>query len=141
VSETIRPLMQERYADDPWKLLVGCILLNRAHGRTALPAAQVLFKRWPTAEAMAQAELTQVEAVVRDCGFQRRRAHAIVEMSRAWSTPSVQAWVAKTGNVTCLYGLGQYAQDSYDIFVRGRLDVEPDDRVLREYLAEQRAAA
>jgi hypothetical protein len=44
----------ECVADDPWKLLVAVMLLNKTAGRVAVPIFWKLIKRWPTPEALAQ---------------------------------------------------------------------------------------
>jgi methyl-CpG-binding domain protein 4 len=44
-------------------------------------------------------------------------------MTLDWSEPSE------------LYGIGKYGQDSWEIFQKGNLDVEPTDGVLNKYLA------
>ena len=33
-----------------------------------------------------------------------------------------------------LYGIGKYAEDSYEIFINGNLNVEPTDKILIRYL-------
>ena len=44
----------ERVADDPWKLLVATMLLNKTAGRVAVPIFWKLIERWPTPDALAQ---------------------------------------------------------------------------------------
>jgi len=51
------PYAPERVADDPWKLLVAVMLLNKTAGRVAVPVFWTLMERWPTPEALAQGHL------------------------------------------------------------------------------------
>jgi hypothetical protein len=44
----------ECVADDPWKLLIAVMLLNKTAGRVAVPIFWRLIKRWPTPESLAQ---------------------------------------------------------------------------------------
>ena len=51
----------ERVADDPWKLLVAVMLLNKTAGRVAVPIFWKLMERWPTPEALAQGNLPTIQ--------------------------------------------------------------------------------
>jgi len=44
----------ECVADDPWKLLVAVMLLNKTAGRVAVPIFWTLIERWPTPESLAK---------------------------------------------------------------------------------------
>ncbi len=121
-------LFQERYRDDPWRLLCCVICLNLCTG-TALESVHCeLFSRWPTPLHMATADPSELEAVLRHLGMQRRRARALIRMSTAYS-----CWW-DGGNPSDLPGIGKYGGDSYEIFVRGNLGVRPMDKELRKYI-------
>ena len=125
-------LLQEIYRDDPWKMLVGCVLLNRTTRRQVDGVRDELFEKWPTPEAMAAAELEELSSVLRPLGLHRRRAAALARLS--------SAWLAGFDDVSELPGVGKYARDSWAVFQEGRTDVEPEDRALREYLGLERRA-
>jgi hypothetical protein len=40
-------------------------------------------------------------------------------------------------NVKDLYGVGEYASDSWEIFQNENYNIDPADRVLKEYLKEK----
>ena len=42
-----------------------------------------LFSRYPDAESMAKADVSDVESIVRSCGFYHHKARDLVEMSKA----------------------------------------------------------
>lgn len=44
----------ERVRDDPWKVLVAVMLLNKTTGMKAIPIFWQLMQRWPSAEAMSK---------------------------------------------------------------------------------------
>lgn len=59
---------------DPWRLLVmGRLSAQCTDARVNLTCEE-LFCAYPTAEAMAKAELSALEAIVRPCGLYRRKA-------------------------------------------------------------------
>lgn len=124
-------LIQEEYykkSDDPWRLLVCCILLNRTTGRQVKAVLDELFSRWPTAQALGAADIPTVEGVISSLGL-RKRAMYLVKMSRRYH---------HADDITYLMGCGQYAQDSWDIFVLGDLSTLPTDVKLKERLYEIR---
>lgn len=62
---------------DPWQLLVAVILSAQSTDRNVNRVTPVLFRRWPTPEALAQAPQEEVEAVVKSTGFFRVKAKSI----------------------------------------------------------------
>ncbi len=125
-------LLQELVDGDPWRLLVACILQNKTPGPRAEAAFFALLREYPSAEALAAADVASLEARLRPLGLWRRRARTLVALSRrfvegGWTDPRE------------LPGVGRYAHDSYDIFVNGHLDLEPTDRFLQRYLEWRRA--
>lgn len=64
--------------DDAWQLLVATMLAAQSTDKLINTVTPVLFARWPTPEALAGAELAEVEVVVRSTGYFRQKAKAIV---------------------------------------------------------------
>lgn len=115
--------------DGPWRVLVGCCLLNKTSRKQADRVWPELFLRWPSPSAMASADAADLEELLRPLGFGRVRAKRLVEMSSAYAAGS---W----SDVVQLPGVGKYASDSWKIFVEGdRSSVDPDDKELKRYLA------
>lgn len=121
-------LFQERYDDDPWRLLCCTICLNLCSGAALESVHHDLFALWPTALHMATADQQEVEALVAHLGLQRRRSRSLIRMSTAYA----MLWDGR--DPIDLPGIGRYGADSYLIFVRGQLDVQPTDKELRKYL-------
>lgn len=46
----------ESVADDPWKLLIAVMLLNKTWGKQAIPVFWDILDRWETPEALSQGE-------------------------------------------------------------------------------------
>ena len=123
--------LQEVYGEDPWKVLVCCVLLNRTSRQQVDCIRDELFERWPTPGAMARADTRELSILLHSLGFYNRRARTLVEMSKKWleTDPLVDG-------VGHLPGVGKYASDSWAIFVQRRTDVEPTDKVLIKTLCE-----
>ena len=77
---------------------------------------------------MAAADESELSDIIKPLGLFRRRAKALIRMSdeftrKEWKKPSD------------LYGLGKYADDSYEIFIKHNLSVDnPSDKFLMVYM-------
>ncbi len=67
---------------DPWQLLVAVILSAQCTDERVNQITPGLFRRWPTALAMAEAPLGEIERVVRPTGFFRNKARHIQRAAR-----------------------------------------------------------
>jgi len=121
-------LLEEELYENPWKLLVACLLLNKTNARQVRTVIWDLFKLIPTPEAAAAMEDTsRIEKIIQPLGLFRKRAVAVRKMSmeylgKQWRDPKE------------LFNLGQYASDAYFIFCRGMWsDVYPEDKDLKRY--------
>ena len=119
-------LLQEIYYHDPWKSQVCCILLNCTRRVQVDRVRSNLFAKYPTAIALSQADSQELSELLRPLGFYNRRAKSLIRFSTEWSSLD---WKHPRE----LYGIGQYAADSWDIFYNNRLDIEPNDGVLVKY--------
>jgi len=67
---------------DPFQLLVATILSAQSTDETVNKVTPVLFGRYPTAEALAAANPTDVEQVIYPTGFFRQKTKSIVGAAR-----------------------------------------------------------
>ncbi len=68
--------------DEAWKLLVSVRLAAQCTDARVNEVTPGLFARWPSPEALAEADPDEVEAVVRPCGLGRSKARDIVACMR-----------------------------------------------------------
>src|SRR5262245_10165550 len=61
-----------RETDDPFRILVAEVLLQRSRGKTVAKIYESLFKRWPTPLALSRARVATIEDVIRPLGLTRR---------------------------------------------------------------------
>ena len=64
---------------------------------------------------------------IRPLGFYNVRTNRIIRFSHDYINK-------KFNRASELYGIGKYAEDSYEIFINGNLNVEPTDKILIRYL-------
>lgn len=127
-------LLQEYYKNDPWKVLVSCVLLSRVHGYKAHEVAHRLFKEFPNANAFVQGNELYIKGMLRPLGFHNVRYKRILDCCMYDDF----ALNAKTEilpiDIVSKFVRGKYVLDSYSIFVLGNIDVEPTDKELIKYL-------
>ncbi|DBA94602.1 TPA: hypothetical protein ACH3X1_002183 [Trebouxia sp. C0004] len=86
-------LIEEYLYQDPWKLLVACMLLNVTSGLQVRKVIWRLFDIWPTAEAAAGATdgtLVIVEKLIQPLGLFRKRTIAIKRFSQEYLEAEVR---------------------------------------------------
>lgn len=120
-------LLQEIYAPNCWRVFVCCMMLNLTTRRQVDSVRHRFFEIWPDPVSASEADPQQMMHVVSRLGLANKRTSAIIRMSaeyvsKDWSRPSD------------LYGLGRYADDSYDIFIRRVRVHNPSDKFLSKYM-------
>ena len=126
IREIIRPLLQEIYQADGWKMLTCCMLLNLTNRKQVDTIRDELFTKYPTPKDMMNANQSELADLLKPLGLYNRRAKSLIKMSKGY--------VKGFKSVDELFGVGQYAKDSWEIFQHGNMDVNPTDKVLLEYL-------
>ena len=126
IRDIVRPLLQEIYQPDGWKMLVCCMLLNLTNRKQVDTNRDELFKKYPTPKDMMDASHRELANILKPLGLYNRRATSLRLMSAGY--------INGFKSVDELYGIGQYAKDSWEIFQNNNMNVEPTDKVLQEYL-------
>lgn len=121
-------LVEECLYDDPWRLFVACIFLNKTTAKVAVPIMDAYFSRWGSPEAASAADETELCELLKPMGLQKKRAHMLIRFSREYLGP----WSSPARD---LHGIGKYAEDAWRLFCCGDLDVQPTDKELLRYLS------
>lgn len=119
-----------------WHILVAAILLNQSRRTVAWDLALLeLFTRWPDARSLAESD-SSLEELLRPFGFMNVKAKRLRGMSLGYLT-----WDRGTpgADPRVLYGCGQYAYDSWRIFVRGERPESVSDGPLTSFLLRDKA--
>ena len=122
-------MLQEIYLSDPWKMLVCCMLLNLTNRKQVDTIRKQLFDKYKTPEDMMKADHEELANILKPLGLYNRRANSLRKMS--------EGYINGFNSVDELYGIGQYAKDSWDIFQNSNLNIKPEDKVLQEYLRQE----
>jgi methyl-CpG-binding domain protein 4 len=119
-------LIQEDYLDNPWRMMVCCICLNQTNNKQVRPILDILFSIIPDPNSAILCQKERISQCLKSTGFQNVKADRIKRMS--------QKWIDGFNDPSELPGIGKYGQDSWDIFVKKNLSVEPTDKKLIIYL-------
>ena len=70
------------YEGEPWKLLVMARLSAQCTDARVNIVSRELWKKYPTLEALSEADLTELENIVRPCGLYKTKAKSILEAAK-----------------------------------------------------------
>lgn len=122
-------LLQEIYLKDPWKMLVGCILLNQTNRKQVDKVRDELFNRYPNPRDMMNADELDLAKLLKSLGFYNKRSKSLKRFSKEY--------LDGFRDVNELYGIGTYGSDSWEIFQNKNYDIKPTDKELKKYLEDR----
>lgn len=120
-------LLQEIYNEHPWRMLVCCIMLNCTSRKQVDQVRDQFFSKYPEPLDAVSADPEEMAELISILGFKNKRTNTIKRFSDNWVN-------LEWSEPNQLYGIGKYGQDSWEIFQKGNLTVEPSDGVLNTYL-------
>ena len=131
---------------DPYRLLVMAILSAQCTDARVNEVAKTLFKRFPTVESMANAELSDIETEIRSVGLYHSKALALKECCKrvfevyGGKVPdemkellTLRGVGRKVANLIRgdIFGLGGIVADTHCIRISGRLGLSDGKDPLR----------
>ncbi|WP_135605120.1 endonuclease III [Methanococcoides sp. NM1] len=67
---------------DPYYLLISTVLSQRTRDEVTIPTTQKLFSVFDTPQKMANADVDEIQELIRDVGFYRVKSQRLIEISR-----------------------------------------------------------
>lgn len=158
-------LIEELFPEDPWRVLVCTMLLNKTQRKQNLDSILYnLFKRWPTADSVVKDADRDEEnvhlfvfALVRRAGQGHRKSRGFVQLSRDYldllrsksqgmdenerRTAEGVEFTLTREEVKQLFNCGDYAADAYQIFNRRDFEspLVSNDNMLQAYVEWKRS--
>ncbi|KAI5203182.1 DNA glycosylase [Aureobasidium subglaciale] len=77
-------LIQERLANDPYRLLLAVTFLNKTAGRAAVPIFEKVVEKYPTPQDLAAADVSDLSEMIHSLGFQNQRARKLIKIAETW---------------------------------------------------------
>ena len=96
---------------DPFHVLIATILSQRTKDDNTRKASDNLFRKYPTVEAIADADPADVAVLIRPAGFPNQKAKAITECCRILRDQYGCRVPEDTDEMTKLPMVGSYAMD------------------------------
>ena len=141
VEEYYRREFPHHVREEPWKVLIGCILSQRTKDETTDAAYRRLFSRFHSLKELAEADEEEIRKLIYPVGFYRQKARRIIEAARYLLSlgefPSTMEELIKVpgigrkcANIVLAYGLGRpaIAVDTHVERVSKRLGIaDPKD--------------
>ena len=151
------------YEGDPWKLLVMGRLSAQCTDARVNIVSKELFSAFPTAEAMAEADISEIEKIVMPCGLYRTKAANIKAASELLVTKNGGKLPADMDELLSFPGVGRKIAnmllgdifkmpavvcDTHCIRICGRLGMYPEseknpdkiEKILKELIAPERGS-
>jgi len=122
----VERLIQEDYLDNPWRMMVSCILLNQTSNKQVRPILDDFFKLAPDPKSCISLPESKIASVIRKTGFQNVKARRIIKMS--------EKWLSGFKEPSELPGIGKYGSDSWSIFIDRRIPPDVSDKKLILYI-------
>jgi len=143
-------LLEELFHDDPWRLLLSTILLNRTTRAQVDVVLHKFLLKWPTATAVINASWEEIRDIIRSLGICHRRAKALIRFSKDYlecieqkkkieNLPKGTAeFQLSREEILSFHNCGVYAYDAYQIFIRKLVGIVSTDHALQDYVEYQR---
>ncbi|MBE6464133.1 MAG: endonuclease III [Eggerthellaceae bacterium] len=115
-AATVALRMNERYGEaeteliydgDPFHLVIAVLLSAQTTDKAVNKVTPVLWERYPTIEALAQAKQEDVEEILRSIGFFRTKAAHVIECARIVLEDFKGNVPSTMGELTKLPGVGR----------------------------------
>ncbi len=122
------PAKQERIR--AWQHMVAVIMLNQTGRKPVKTVLPKFLDKWSRPSKFIQASPNDVQEIIKPLGMVNVRTKRLLKMTIDFLT-----WDGNDAKV--LYGIGKYGSDSYEIFFKKNYSVQPTDKELKRYLAEE----
>jgi endonuclease-3 len=147
IIETLKSLYPEaicslEYGGDAWRLLAAARLSAQCTDERVNIVCRPLFERYPDVYAMAEAEIGELESIIRPCGLYHTKAESLIasaklivdafdgrvpdEIEDLLTLPGVGRKIANL-IVGDLYGKPAVVTDTHCIRICGRLGFYPEE--------------
>ena len=121
-------LIQTHYEDDPWKIMISCILLNQTSNVQVRPVIKKFFEIFPTPNSLNESHQNLISSILQPTGFQNVKSKRIINFTSVWNSGE--------RDPNKFPGIGPYGRDSWKIFIEGKTDFSPADKKLSAYLLQ-----
>lgn len=132
-------LLEELFIDDPWKMLVSTILLNKTQRPQVDCILHQFLHKWPDAASTALADADDIFEIIGTLGLGNKRSQSLIRFSREYlelvgtkhassinksEEPVPVEFTFNEKEVKSLHQCGVYAWSAYQLFILRELPEE-----------------
>ena len=119
--------MVQQQVNGAWQHMVAVICLNQTGRKKVKKILPGFFKKFSNASDLLQSDKETISEMLKDLGMKHVRANRIWRMS--------EDFIGWDGDdATELFGIGKYGSDSYEIFWKGNIPENVQDKELKRYI-------
>ena len=122
-----------RRETDPFRRLCLTILLQRTRAERVDGLYKAIFTRYPTAKALAEADVDELTGVLRGIGLYRRKARRLRDLARVVVDRYGGRIPRDEGDLLSLPGVGRYTADIVRAICHGEDVLAIDVNVVRPF--------
>ena len=120
-------LMVQQQIQGEWQHMVAVMCLNQTYRKQVKWVLPQLFKRYPTPQKFLSGRTSTQERILKPLGMWRVRTKRIRKMTQEFLD-----W--DLNDAKDLHGIGKYGSDSYNIFFKGVIPNDVQDKELKKYI-------
>lgn len=127
-------MVQDIYRNDKWRMLVACMMLNQSRGQEVKKAMRTFFAGFPDPQTVRRAgalKTHNMETILKPTGLAKRKVEMIRKFSEFWLEQGVPESAFDVANYP---GCGDYAVESYRLFIDRDDTFAPKDKEVKRYL-------
>jgi endonuclease III len=135
---------QEEYRDEPWKMLMVCMMLNQTSHKQVDQVRHEFFSKYPTPQAVVDGDSIEMAELIKSLGFYNKRVKSWKRFCLEWMDLTLSYDTEQDipyEKIESLHGIGKYAVDSWRVFQKYEYDIEVQDHVLVWYVEWAREEA
>lgn len=119
-----------RYSNDPYKILVSEILLQKTNVSKVLPVFTQFIQKYPTINELRVAKQTEVEIIIKDLGL-AYRAERLISIAKQIAADYQNKVPSQKNQLLKLRGLGNYVSSAVRCFAYNKRDAIVDTNIVR----------
>lgn len=128
---------QEEYRDEPWKMMMICMMLNCTSYKQVDQIKDQFFLKYPDAKSIVDSDPEELSEIIKPLGFYNKRVTQWKKFCSEWIRLSCEYdkdSEIPSEKIAELHGVGDYALASWKVFQNYEYDIEVEDHVLVKYV-------
>lgn len=119
-----------RYNNDPYKILVSEVLLQKTNVAKVIPVFDCFIERYPSINSLSDAKLSDVEKIIKDLGL-IYRAERLIAIAKQLAVEYKSNVPSRKEQLLKMRGLGNYISSAVRCFAFNKREAIVDTNIVR----------